>query len=83
MALTRATSPVAEFLVVAFAFGAPGGGVLILAFWWLLTTVADPSMANAWWEYALVAAYLMAPLWAPLLAGFATLRLAARLGWTD
>jgi hypothetical protein len=83
MAQTRTTSSVTEFLVVAFAFGAPGGSVLILAFWWLLTMVADPTIANEWWEYALVAAYLMAPMWAPLLAGFATLRLAARLGWID
>jgi hypothetical protein len=30
-----------------------------------------------------VATYLLAPVWAPLLAGLATLRLAARLGWVN
>jgi hypothetical protein len=62
------------FLAVAFAFGAPGGGVLIILSWWLLTLVVDPAMADEWWEYALVAAYMLGPLWAPLLAGFAVLR---------
>jgi hypothetical protein len=70
-------------LAVVFAFGAPGGGVLILLSWWLLTQVVDPATADEWWEYALVTAYLAAPVWAPLLAGYATLRLGARLGWVD
>ena len=40
--------------------------------WWLLTLVVDPAMADEYWEYALVATYLLAPVWAHLLAGFAT-----------
>jgi len=40
-------------------------------------------MADEYWEYALVATYLLAPVWAPLLAGFATLHLAARRGWVN
>ena len=80
---TSITSSRTAPLAVVFAFGAPGGGVLILLSWWLLTVIAHPAMADEWWEYALVAVYLLAPVWAPLLAGFATLRLAARLGWVD
>jgi hypothetical protein len=57
-------------------------GVLIVLFWWLLTWVAHPANADQWWEYTLVVAYILAPLWAPLLAGFA-LRLTARPGWMD
>ena len=82
MRLTSTTSR-AEALAVVFAFGTPGGAVLTILSWWLLTLVADPAMADEWWEYALVAIYLLAPVWTPLLAGFATLRLAARLGWGD
>jgi hypothetical protein len=70
-------------LTVVFAFGAPGGGVLVVLSWWLLTQVVDPAKAAERWEYALVVAYLLAPVWATLLAGFITLRLAARLGWVD
>jgi hypothetical protein len=80
---TGTTSPTTVFLLAAFAFGAPGGAVLIVLFWWLLTLVAHPAMADEWWEYALVAAYILSPVWAPLLAGFATLRLASRFGWVD
>ena len=54
--------------------------MLILLSWWLLTLVTDPATADERWEYALMVTYLLAPVWAPLLAGFATLRLAARLG---
>jgi hypothetical protein len=68
-------------LLATFAFGTPGGGVLIILSWWLLTLVTDPALAREWWEYALVAAYLLSLVWAPLLAGVVTLRLAARLGW--
>jgi hypothetical protein len=57
--------------------------VLIFVFWYLLTLVVDPAMADQWWEYALVATYILAPVWAPLLSGLATRRLAARLGWVD
>jgi hypothetical protein len=70
-------------LATTFAIGAPGGGVLILLYWWLLPVSAHPATANEWWEYALVTAYLLGPVWAPLLAGFAVLRLAARLGWGE
>ena len=80
---TSTPSSRAASLAVVFGFGAPGGGVLIVLSWWLLTLVADPATADEWWEYALVVTYLLAPVWAPLLAGFATLRLAARLGWVD
>jgi hypothetical protein len=74
-------------LAIALAVGAAGGGVLILLSWWLvlswwlLTSVAHPATASDWWDYPLVATYLLAPAWAPLLASFATLRLAARFGW--
>ncbi|MFZ1102351.1 MAG: hypothetical protein WAN86_05815 [Hyphomicrobiaceae bacterium] len=70
-------------LAVTFAIGAPGGAVLILLYWWLLPLPAHPAMAAEWWEYALVVAYLLGPVWAPLLAGFAVVRLAARLGWAE
>jgi hypothetical protein len=81
MKQTSTTPSRTEALAVVFAFGTPGGGVLILLSWWLL--IPDPGHATEWWEYALVLAYLLAPLWAPLLAGVATLRLAARLDWLD
>jgi hypothetical protein len=81
MKQSNTTPSRAEALAVAFAFGTPGGSVLILLFWWLL--VPDPGHATEWWECALVVAYLLAPVWAPLLAGFAILRLAARLDWVD
>jgi hypothetical protein len=77
---TSTTSSHAASLAATYAFGAPTGGVIIVVFWWLLDLVAPPATAAEWWEYALVAAYLLAPVWAPLLCGFATLRLAARLG---
>jgi hypothetical protein len=80
---TRTTSDCAASLAVTYALGAPGGGALIVLFWWLLTLVVDPAAADEWWEYALLAAYLLAPIWAPLLTGFAILRLAMRLGWAD
>jgi hypothetical protein len=83
MKLTNTTSSPAASLAATYAFGAPGGGVLIVAFWWLLDLVAPPATATEWWEYALVGAYMLAPVWAPLLSGFATLHLAARLGWVD
>jgi hypothetical protein len=74
------TSP-HNHLLAAFGLGTPGGSVLIILSWWLLTMVTDPAAAREWWEYALVAAYLSSLVWAPLLAGALTLRLAARLGW--
>ena len=80
---TSTTSSRTAFLAVAYAFGAPGGCALILLSWWLLPLVAHPGTATEWWERGLLAAYILAPAWAPLLAGFATLRLAARLGWSD
>jgi hypothetical protein len=83
MTPTGPASPRAAFLAVVYAFGAPGGCALILLSWCLLSLVAQPGMATEWWEYGLVAAYILAPVWAPLLSGFATLRLAARLGWVD
>jgi hypothetical protein len=73
----------AAFLAAAYAFGAPGGAALIVLSWWLLTLVVDPALADEWWEYALVAAYLLGALWAPLLSGIVVLRLAARLGWIE
>ena len=48
--------------------------MLIVLSWWLLTLMVDPAMADEWWEYALVAAYMLGPVWAPLLAGLAVLR---------
>jgi hypothetical protein len=83
MKLTDTTAPGVAFLAVVFACGSPGGAALIVLSWWLLTMVVDPIMADEWWEYALVAAYLLGPIWAPLLAGFAVLRLAQRLGWIE
>jgi hypothetical protein len=80
---TSTTSSHTASLAAIYAFGSPGGGVIIVAFWWLLDLVAPPATATAWWEYALVGAYILAPVWAPLLSGFASLRLAARLGWVD
>jgi hypothetical protein len=80
---TGTTSSRAASLAATYALGAPGGGLLVVAFWWLLALVAHPATATEWWQYALVAAYILAPAWAPLLSGFATLRLAARLGWVD
>jgi hypothetical protein len=74
---------VLSFLAVIYAFGAPGGGLLIVVLWWLLASVTHPATATQWWQYALLAAYILAPVWAPLLSGFATLRLAARLGGVD
>lgn len=70
-------------LAATVAIGAPGGALIILLFWWLLTSVTHPALASEWWEYALVATYLLGPVWAPLLAGSAVLRLAARLGWAE
>jgi hypothetical protein len=70
-------------LAATFAIGAPGGAVIILLHWWLLTSVTHPAMAREWWEYALVTTYLLGPVWAPLLTGFAILRLAARFGWAE
>jgi hypothetical protein len=81
--LTGTPSSFAALLAATYACGAPGGGVLIVVFWWLLPVVADPTTAGEWWEYAVVAAYIFAPLWAPLASGFVTLRLAAQLGWVD
>jgi hypothetical protein len=80
---TNTTPSRAQLFVVAFALGTPGGAILTVGFWWLLILVAHPAMADEWWEYALVAVYILAPLWAPLLTGFTVLRLAARLGWVD
>ena len=80
---SRTPSPRAAFLATTYAFGTPVGGVLIIAFWWLLSSIADPATATEWWHYALVAAYILAPVWAPLFSGFVTLRLARRLGWAD
>ena len=70
-------------LAATFAIGAPGGAVIILLYWWLLSLIALPATADEWWEYALVAAYLLGPIWAPLLTGFAVLRLAVRFGWAE
>jgi hypothetical protein len=80
---TSTTRSAAEHLLVTFGFGVPGGALLIILLWWLLTSVADPATAHEWWEHALVLLYILTPVWAPLLVGFATLRLAARLGWAD
>jgi|RhiMetdeSRZDD1v2_1073273.scaffolds.fasta_scaffold712288_1 hypothetical protein len=80
---TPATPSRTHALAVVFGLGAPGGGVLVVVSWWLLTQAVDPGKAAKWWEHALVVAYLLAPVWAPLLAGFITVRLAARLGWVD
>ena len=81
--LTDTPSSCAALLAATYACGAPGGGVLIVVLWWLLPVVADPATASEWWDYAVVAGYLSAPVWAPLLSGFMTLRLAAHLGWVD
>jgi hypothetical protein len=83
MKMTSPGSSHTASLAAVYAFGSPGGGVLIVVLWWLLALVADPATATDWWQHALVAAYILAPVWAPLLSGFATLRLAARLGWVD
>jgi hypothetical protein len=83
MTPTSPTSARAASLAATYALGAPGGGVLIVVLWWLLAFVAHPATATEWWQYAFLAAYISAPVWAPLLSGFATLRLAARLGGVD
>ena len=80
MKLTTSTnSSHSMSLAATYAIGAPSGGVLIVVFWYLLPLVADPATATEWWQYALLAAYLLAPVWAPLFSGFAMLRL-ARMG---
>ena len=71
-------SSYAGYLLVIFACGAPVGGVLIVLSWWLLTLVVDPAKADEWWEYALIAVYILGPVWAPFLSGLAVLRVAAR-----
>jgi hypothetical protein len=43
----RTTSNRAATLAVTFALGAPGCGVLIVLFWWLLTLVATPALDRA------------------------------------
>jgi hypothetical protein len=80
---TSTTSSHTASLAATYASGAPGGGVTIVVLWWLLDLVAPPATATGWWQHALIGAYLLAPVWAPLLSGFATLRLLARLGWAD
>lgn len=83
MKLTSTTSSHTASLAATYAVGSPGGGLIIVALWWLLDLVPDPTTATEWWQYALVAAYILAPVWAALLCGFAALRLAVRLGWVD
>ena len=56
MSPTGPTSSRAAFLAAVYAFGAPGGCLLILLSWWLLTLVAGSGTAAEWWEYALVGA---------------------------
>ena len=80
MKLTTSTnSSHSMSLATTYAIGAPGGGVLIVVFWYLLPVGRRPGYGNRMVGVRLLAAYLLAPVWAPLFSGFATLRL-ARMG---
>jgi hypothetical protein len=81
--LRRITFPNTEYLAAAYSIGAPGGAVLVILSWWLLTGTLDPSMGGQeWQDHLLVAVHiLVTSAWTPLLIGIATLRLIARLGW--
>ena len=74
--------PTTVWLAVAFAVGAPGGAIVIILSWLLLPPLVELTVAAAWWKYAL-AAYLLAPIWAPLLVGASLVSLSTRLGWVD
>jgi hypothetical protein len=58
---TSTTPSTTEHLVVTFGIGVPGGALLIVLLWWVMTSVSDPATAHQWWEHALLLIYILAP----------------------